>query len=123
MELDGIETLGVYARGAADTIWIGDLSGTDVDEVDLDLASLPGGDPDTELDTVVVNGRAARDVVDVSPIGSQVFVTGLPARVRVGGADLADLLRIHTLGGNDDVTVAPGVFTLLTPVVDLGLDD
>jgi Ca2+-binding RTX toxin-like protein len=120
MDLDGIETVGVFARGGADTLWIGDLSGTDVDAVDVDLSLFPGGDPDTETDTVVVNGRAARDVVDMSRIGSQAFVTGLPARVRVGGPDLADVLRVHTLDGDDDVTVAADVSTLLTPVVDLG---
>ena len=32
----------------------------------------------------------------------------------------SDTLRIQTLSGNDDVTVAPEVSGLLIPVVDLG---
>ncbi len=123
LDLGGIETVAVFARGGAETITVGDLLGTEVDAVNLDLGLSPGGAADAQADTVVVNGRAARDVVDVSLVGSHALVAGLPARVQIGGAELADLLRIQTLGGNDDVTVAPDVAALLTPVIDLGADE
>ena len=32
-----------------------------------------------------------------------------------------DTLRVETLDGNDDVTVAPAVELLITPVIDLGV--
>ena len=54
--------------------------------------------------------------------GAQVLVAGLAARATITGADPADQLRVNTLGGRDTATVAPGVSTLLTPVVDLGAD-
>jgi hypothetical protein len=45
-------------------------------------------------------------------------------RTSRGGSEAAnDTLRIQTLGGDDDVTVAPDVSNLITPIVDLGADD
>ena len=37
MDLDDVETIDLNALGGADTITVNDLSGTDVNEVDLDL--------------------------------------------------------------------------------------
>ena len=71
-----------------------------------------------------MNGTGWRDVVDVATSGAQVLMSGLAAPTRIGGGDAAlDTLRIQTLDGNDDVTVAPDVSTLITPVVDLGSGD
>lgn len=43
------------------------------------------------------------------------------ARTHITGSDPAgDTLRLNTLGGNDDVTVAPDVADLIATVVDLG---
>jgi hypothetical protein len=50
-----------------------------------------------------------------------VLTAGLPALTRVAGSEPAlDRLAINTLGGDDDVTVAPDVSDLIAPVVDLG---
>jgi hypothetical protein len=53
-----------------------------------------------------------------------VLVTGLKADTRIVGSEPAgDTLRIQTLDGNDDVTVAPDVIDLIMSVVDLGADE
>jgi hypothetical protein len=39
------------------------------------------------------------------------------------GSEPTDALEIKTLGGNDDVTVAPDVADLINTVVDLGADE
>ena len=47
--------------------------------------------------------------------------TGLAAQTTIAGSEAAnDILRVNTLGGRDDVQVAPDVSTLITTVVDLG---
>jgi hypothetical protein len=50
--------------------------------------------------------------VQVTRSGEQVLMAGLPVDMTVSGGEAAnDTLRINTLGGDDDVTVAPGVAT------------
>jgi hypothetical protein len=72
----------------------------------------------------VVNGTEKRDVVQVTRSGAQVAVAGLAAQTRIVGSEPAgDTLRIQTLGGNDDVSVAPDVADLIATLVDLGADE
>jgi len=42
---------------------------------------------------------------------------------RVGSEPALDTLLVKTLGGDDSVTVDPGVSALIIPVVDLGTDE
>ena len=70
MDLDDIERINVNALGGADNITVNDLSGTDVTEVNINLAGRAGGG-DGAADQVIVNGTNARDVVDV--VGSRRF--------------------------------------------------
>jgi Ca2+-binding RTX toxin-like protein len=122
MDMDGIEHVGVRALGSADTITVRDLSGTDLKSVDLDLAGFDGNG-DAAADAIVVDGTARRDVVQVTRSGSQVSIAGLPALVTIGGSEPTDSLEVETLGGNDDVTVAPDVADVINTVVDLGADE
>jgi len=122
MDLDGIESANVRALGSADVITVNDLAGTDLDHTNVDLAANTG-DGDGAADTVVVNGGDKAERVRVSRAGSQVLTTGLAAQTTITGSEAAnDVLRLNTLGGRDDVQVAPDVSTLITPVVDLGAD-
>jgi hypothetical protein len=66
--------------------------------------------------------RSDRVRVTRSPAG--VDVAGLAVRTTITGSEPAnDRLQVDTLGGDDDVTVAPDVAQLIMPVVDLGADD
>ena len=120
MDFDGIERVNVRALGGADTVTVNDLAGAGVRNVELDLSgSLGGGDGAT--DTVVVNGTARRDVLQVTRSGDQVSAAGLAAEIRIAGSEgLNDTLRIQTLDGNDNVSITPDVELLITPVIDLG---
>ena len=80
------------------------------------------GQPDQAADTVKVTGTPGADHVNVTTSGSRVLVGGLKPSLTVSGSEPADTLEIKTLGGNDQVTVAPGVSQLISPVVDLGAD-
>jgi Ca2+-binding RTX toxin-like protein len=122
MDLDDIESTDIRALGAADTITVDDLTGTGLEAANIDLAATTA-DGDGAADTVVVNGSDKAERVRVNRAGSQVLTTGLAARTTIAGSEAAnDILRVNTLGGRDDVQVAPDVSTLITPVVDLGAD-
>ena len=112
MDLDGVERLDLATFGGVDTVTIGDLSGTDVTEAEIDLAATTGA-ADAKDDTVQVTGTDQADRVDVTADGGSVEVTGLAARTSVTGADPTDRLQINTLGGDDSVTVADAARSLL----------
>ena len=123
MDFDGIEHVNVRALGSTDAITVDSLAGTGVKTVDVDLSAI-GGSGDGQPDTVTVNGTTRRDVVDVTRSAAQVIVAGLAAETRITGSEPAlDTLRVQTLDGNDDVTVAPDVKDVITPVVELGADE
>jgi Ca2+-binding RTX toxin-like protein len=122
MDLDDVEAVAFHAFGGTDTFTVDDLTGTDVDTVDADLAA-QGGGGDSAADTVVVNGTAGPDKVKVSRSSGKIQVAGLQAKTRVAGAEpLNDTLRIQTQAGDDGVSVASVVFGLIQVVVDLGPD-
>jgi hypothetical protein len=125
MDLDDVETILTRALGGVDKAVVNDLSGTDVKNVEFDLAGAIGGvTGDGAADTVTVQGTAASDDVDVAANAGAVDVTGLAAAVRIEHSEAAnDVLKINTLAGNDEVAVGAGVAALIQTVVDLGTDE
>jgi Ca2+-binding RTX toxin-like protein len=96
----------VAALGGADTITVNDLTGTDVTDVNLDLAGTPGSG-DGQADTVVVNGTDAADSLRISGSGSTVAVAGLSASVHITHAEGAnDSLQVNGLGGDDTINAS-----------------
>jgi Ca2+-binding RTX toxin-like protein len=122
MDVNDVESTTIRALGATDNITVDDLSGTGLKAATIDLAAITG-DGDGSADTVIANGSDKAEHVRVNRAGSQVLTTGLAAQITIAGSEAAlDTLRVNTLGGRDDVQVAPDVSTLVTPVVDLGAD-
>ena len=117
MDLDDVEALNVLARGGTDTATVNDLTGTDLKSAGIDLGA------DGVPDTVVLDGTDAPDKVSVSRSGSAVVAKGLKPQLTITGSELFDTLRIQTLAGDDRVTLAPGVDTLISPAIDLGPDN
>jgi hypothetical protein len=121
-DLNDVEGIAFRALGGADTVTVDDLTGTDVETVDADLAA-QGGGGDGALDTVAVTGTAGPDKVKVSRSSGEVQISGLQAKTRIGGAELLnDTLRVQTQEGDDTLSVASVVFGLIQLVVDLGPD-
>jgi Ca2+-binding RTX toxin-like protein len=108
MTLSQIQKIEFTARGGADTVTIGDLTGTGVSEVDVDLASTPGsGIGDEADDTVIANDTGKNDAITIAGSGGSVSVTGLPTAVNINGAEGAnDRLLVNALGGNDTINAA-----------------
>jgi Ca2+-binding RTX toxin-like protein len=108
MDLDDVERIEFRALGGADNIVVGDLSGTDITRVDLDLRGSVGGG-DGSADTVTVNATNGADVIEVASSGDVVTVSGPTANVTLFSAEGAnDRLTLNGLGG-DDVINASGL--------------
>jgi Ca2+-binding RTX toxin-like protein len=103
MDVDGVQSVDVKALGSADTITVGDLTATDVEDVTTDLSSIGGGG-DAAADNVIVNGTQRGDVIGASGSAGSAVLTGLAYSVAVAGAEVpSDRLTINALGGNDTV--------------------
>jgi Ca2+-binding RTX toxin-like protein len=103
MDLDDTETIEFRALGGADNIVVGDLSGTDVTRIDLDLRG-PNGGGDGSADTVTVNGTNGADVFGAVGDAGGVNVFGLQAAVNIFSPEQAnDRLTLNALGGDDVV--------------------
>src|SRR5215211_3303492 len=120
MDTNDVEVVDVNALGAADTITVNNLSGTDVVKLDADLGGvLNGAVGDSAADTVVVNGTNAADVVDVFGAGTSVSVVGLAPQVNITNSEGAnDALVVKAVGGNDGVTAT----TVPAGVIKLTID-
>lgn len=114
MDMSGIETANVGTLGSPDTVTVGDLTGTGLRKVNVNLAAF-GGVGDGSADAVVVDGTAAADNVTLSNAGDALIVGGLYTRTSVTGEEAGlDAVDIDTLGGDDSLTqpigvTAPGV--------------
>ena len=101
MDLNDLENIEFRALGGADNITIGDLSGTDVSRVDLDLRG-PNGRGDDAADAVTVNGTNGADVFGAAGDAGGVNVFGLHAAVNLFFTEAAkDRLILNGLGGDD----------------------
>jgi Ca2+-binding RTX toxin-like protein len=108
MDLNQIEQFHFSTLGGTDTIVIGDLTGTNLQDIRINLSNTLGSG-DGQEDRVVVNGTTNADAIAVASTNGEVTVTGLPAIVRLSGIDAGrDRLDINGLGG-DDVIDASGL--------------
>ena len=115
MDLDDVEAIDVRALRGTDTITVNDAGETDLERVDVDLASALGGSTgDAQADVVNVVGTKANDSIAADANGAAVEVSGLAASMRITHADPAsDRLIIDTSTGVDDVALDPGLATLI----------
>jgi len=105
MDTDGVERVDVNALGGPDLVAVDDLSGTDVKDVNIDLAgTLGGASGDGQADQVVVSATNGDDAIDVSGDASEVKVSGLAPTVAIFHPEVRnDRLEINTLAGTDRV--------------------
>jgi Ca2+-binding RTX toxin-like protein len=103
MDTNDVEALDVNSFGGADTVVVNDLSGTDVTNVDTNLAGA-GGAGDAAADNVVVQATNSDDCVVAAGDAAGVSTLGLAAQVNLTGAEAAnDRLTINALAGDDVV--------------------
>jgi len=101
MDTNDVEHVDFAARGGADTVFVGDLRGTDVSAVNLDL-----GAGDGSTDSVTVDGSDGNDRLDVAGDAGGVTVAGGRALVTIQHQEPTDELVVDGLGGNDTISAA-----------------
>jgi Ca2+-binding RTX toxin-like protein len=102
MDLDDVESIAFKALGGADNIVVGDMSGTDLEEIGIDLAGqIDGNTGDGQVDRVTVNGTQGDDAIAVISLDEDVAVVGLQADVSIDTVEVDDELVINGLGGID----------------------
>jgi Ca2+-binding RTX toxin-like protein len=122
MDTDGVETVDFNALGGADLVTVNDLTGTDVSNVNVDLAGVLGGTTgDGAADRVVLNAANGNHTIRVNGDAGAVKVSGLAATVDVLHPELAnDRLEINALGNKVDAGgLAAGAIQLLVNGVSL----
>ena len=103
-----MELIDFNASGGADKITVNDMSGTDVTEVNINLAG-SSGLGDGAADTIIINATNGDDVVLVVGDSGSVSVLGLATQINITGFEAAnDRIVINTLAG-DDVVEASGL--------------
>ena len=123
MDVDDVEVIDLNAFGAADTVNINDLSGTDVTSALIDLAA-PGGGSDSAADNVVVNGTNGDDVIVLSGAGAAASVSGLKTTVSItAGETLNDRLTVSSVGGDDIINASAVTSGALALTLNGGDDD
>lgn len=123
MDLNDVEGVTFNALGGADLIVIDDVSGTDLTEINLNLAAA-GGAGDLQADTVVFNGTSTDDVMFVSGSNGAANVLGLAAVLNVSGAEASsDRLILNGLAGDDVIDASGLEATAIGLQIDGGDDD
>ncbi len=124
MDTAGVERVDFNALGGADVVTVDDLSGTDVSDVNLDLAgTLGGANGDGQADSVTVDGTNADDTINVSGDASGVAVSGLAAQVAIQHQEPTDALAVNGLGGNDAISAAALAAQAISLTIDGGAGD
>jgi Ca2+-binding RTX toxin-like protein len=120
MDLNDVEKINLNALGGIDAVTLNDLTGTDLTEVNVNLAGTIGGTAgDAAADVVTQNATNGNDIIDVFGAGTSVSVLGLATRLNITNSEGAnDSLVINGLGGNDGITAT----TLPAGVIKLTID-
>ena len=108
MDLNSVEQIEYRALGGADNITIGDLTGTGMTSVSLDLRG-PNGGGDGAADTITVNATQGADVFGVAGDAGGITVFGLPTSVNIFSPEQANDRLILNGQAGDDVIDASGL--------------
>jgi Ca2+-binding RTX toxin-like protein len=104
MDTNDLEIMKFEALGGADTVTVGDLTGTEVTRVEVDLNG-PEQTADGQADQVTLVGSAADETLKVTFGSGTLKVTGAPAELRVTGMDVNGLDRLTVNGGAGTDTI------------------
>jgi Ca2+-binding RTX toxin-like protein len=120
VDLNDVESITLTPLGGSDAIVVNDLSGTDVRQVNIDLAPTLGGNAgDGQADTVTINGTDGNDSIFVFQFQfAEVEVDVSPLiRAVINHSEAGDHLVINALTGDDWIAANsgfPGEFITLT---------
>lgn len=134
LTLDNIENISINAGGGSDLVTVGDITGTDVNLLAIDVSSAAEDSADNQdIDKVIFSGTGLADTLTVEGVVGSVVQTDLsgkqpdladvpksvvqltdttPGRNShsyiINSSPDKDLLEVHGLGGNDQLTLSAG---------------
>lgn len=118
MDLNNMERIEFNALAGADSVSVGDMSGTALRQVVVNLG-IPGGGGDGAADGVSVIGRNIADTITLTQDAQGVLVQGLTAQTRISNGEVGlDTLTVVGGGGNDNIDAR----TITSPTLTLKLD-
>ncbi len=124
MDTAGVERVDLSALGGADQVFVDDLSGTDVTNVNIDLAgSLGGTTGDGSVDQVFVGGTRGNDAIGIGGDPSGVTVSGLRAQVAIKHQEPTDQLAVSGLSGDDSIDASALAANAIALTLDGGTGD
>lgn len=107
MDMDEMQRIDLNALGGADIVNVRNLSGTDIVEVNVDLAGTLGGTSgDGQVDVVTADATNAGATTEVFGQNGSLLVTGLQANVAIANSEATDHFVVRGLGGNDRLSAA-----------------
>jgi Ca2+-binding RTX toxin-like protein len=112
MDMDGVEWLDLATFGGADSVTIGDLSGTSFQSININFAASTGGSTaDQQADRITLEGTQGDDAIFIAGAGGETtaFMPWGGVSVLAAEPDL-DRMVVLSLGG-DDLIDASGVAT------------
>ena len=101
MDLNDVEVIQIKALGGADAITVGNLKGTDIHQVQIDL-----GAGDLQADIATVNGTDGKDAINLTLLGAAVAIGGLAALTTIASAEATDTVQVNGMGGNDTLNAS-----------------
>ena len=101
LDLGTTEQIVLNPNGGADQLTIGDLSGTGLQHITVNLGSSGGPTGDGQVDSVTLNAGTGSNLVEIS-------TASLTAMVTVTGAEVGDVVQIYGMSGED--TIIAGSF-------------
>jgi Ca2+-binding RTX toxin-like protein len=106
MDLNDVETIEVNPVGGIDRIVVHDLTGTDVDFVQIDLAGTLGGTSgDARVDTIIAEATDGNDTATLSVRSGDLVLDGLASQIAVEHFEASDLLLVDGAAGADTLVV------------------
>jgi len=122
LDTNNVEVLRIATGGGTDVVTLSPLAGSEVTQVQLDLAATSGGTSgDGAADQVIVAGTADADGVDLSGGFGSYSLQGLGAALSVSRSEGAlDSLTVRTLGGDDRISANALLSGTVTLTVDAG---
>lgn len=102
--VNDVEQLVLRPLGGADSVLVSDTTGTDLQQVTIDLAATVGGKTaDAQSDTVQLIGGLGDNTIAATLVNGAIDVTGLPVAATVTHFGNTDILYIDGGSGNDTI--------------------
>ena len=105
--LNDVEQLVIRPLGGVDSVLIADTTGTDLQQVTIDLAAtVNGASADAQTDTVRLMGGLGDSNIAATMASGTIDVTGLPVATTIRHVGKTDVIAIDGGSGNDVIDVS-----------------